>query len=62
MLDIPQHQKDETWTERRVHWMRSFKFSPPREKNLRAAALRLWSWHYRALALLGALAPAHSTR
>jgi HlyD family secretion protein len=56
MLDIPQHQKDETWTERRVNWMRSLKFSPSREKKLRAAALQLWRWRYRAPVLLVALA------
>ena len=55
MLDVPQRQKDETWTERRVNWVRSLKIPQPWEKNLRSAAPHLWRWRYRAPALLGAL-------
>jgi HlyD family secretion protein len=57
MLDVPQHQKNETWTERRVNWLRSLKISRPWEKSLGAAtSYLLWRWRYRAPALLVALA------
>lgn len=56
MLDVPQRQKEETWTERRVSWLRSLKIPQPWENNLRAAASHLWRWRYRAPALLVALA------
>ncbi len=56
MLDVPQHQDDETWTERRANRLRSLKIPRAWENGLRAAVATLWRWRVRAPVLLGALA------
>ncbi len=52
----PPPQDYETWTERRIKWLRSIEIPPAWKQRLRAVALHLWRWRFRAPALVTALA------